>query len=64
MAVKFTCQLVAYTTLKLLQIDSCHLDIWNSDCMKDAQGSDIVTLKFKETRKIKSWHKTFMFLEL
>ena len=40
MAVKFTCQLVAYTTLKLLQIDSCHLDIWNSDCMKDAQGSD------------------------
>ena len=29
MAVKFTCQLVAYTTLKLLQINSCHLDIWN-----------------------------------
>ena len=28
--------------------------------MKDAQ----VSLKFKETRKIKSWHKTFMFLEL
>ena len=68
MAVKFTCQLVAYTTFKLLQIDSCQHDIWNlflnktryscpqisSDCMKDAQGSDIVKLKFKETRKIKS----------
>ena len=68
MAVKFTCQLVAYTTFKFLQIDSCHLDVWNlvlnetrylflqisSDCMKDAQGYDIVPLKFKETRKIKS----------
>ena len=55
MAVKFTCQLVAYTTLKLLQIDSCHLDIWNlflhktrysclqisSDFIKDPQGSNI-----------------------